>query len=157
MSNFQRKNAVSNTQVGVDFESMALSHFSKEIPDLQKEFRIEIGFNVKKTHKFDLGSSRERVIVECKSHTWASGGKIPSAKLTTWDQAMFYFFLAPENFRKIMFVKKDLKPKSGESLCRYYLRTHANVIPGVIEFWEADEVTGEIVRIDSITFPLTGR
>ncbi|MCH7663184.1 MAG: hypothetical protein IH859_04855 [Chloroflexi bacterium] len=149
MSNFQRKNAVSNTQVGIDFEDIALSHFSKEIPDLHKEFRIAIGFKEKKSHKFDLGSSLQNVIIECKSHTWTTSGNMPSAKLTTWDQAMFYFFLAPDKYRKIMFVKKDLKPKSGESLCNYYMRTHANVIPDGIEFWEADEGAEIIRRVDN--------
>ena len=149
MPKFQREGSVSNTQVGIDFEDLAFSHFSKEIPDLQKEFRIDIGFKEKKSHKFDLGSSLYSVIIECKSHTWTASGNMPSAKLTTWDQTMLYFSLAPENYRKIMFVKKDIRPKSGESLCNYYMRTHANMIPGGIEFWEADEDADKIRRVDN--------
>lgn len=74
---------------------------------------------------------------------------MPSAKLTTWDQAMYYFHLAPEDYRKIFVVKKDVSTsRNNETLCTYYLRTHFNLIPEDIEFWEADEKTKEITRID---------
>jgi hypothetical protein len=72
---------------------------------------------------------------------------VPSAKLTTWDQAMLYFYLAPRSYRKIFFVKKDINPKTKESLCKYYLRTHSHVIPNEVEFWEIDEVKGEVERV----------
>ena len=54
MTNFQRKHSSSNTQVGSDFESIALMHISKEIPTLKKNFPLKIGIYDQKTHKFDL-------------------------------------------------------------------------------------------------------
>lgn len=148
MSNFQRVGSGSNTQVGRDFENLAFSFFSKSISDLRKNFPLSIGIYVQKNHNFDLGSSTQKVIIECKAHTWTSGGNIPSAKLTTWDQAMLYFFLAPRSFRKLFVVQKDLNPKTGESLCRYYLRTHPHVIPDEVEFWEVDEETSTFEQIE---------
>jgi len=56
MANSQRKNSSSNTQVGSDFESIALRLLSKEMPTLKKNFPLKIGINDQKTHKFDLGS-----------------------------------------------------------------------------------------------------
>ena len=148
MTRHQRKNANSNTQVGIDFENLALSYFSTDIPTLTKNFKLEIGLHEKKLHNFDIGCADSKVIIECKSHTWTSGGNVPSAKLTTWDQAMLYFYLAPRSYRKIFFVKKDINPKTKESLCEYYLRTHPHVIPDEVEFWEIDEDKGEVEKID---------
>ena len=111
-----------------------------------------------KEHKFDLGSSEQKVIIECKSHTWTEGGNVPSAKLTTWDQAMLYFFLAPRRYRKIFVAKKDVNPKTKESLAAYYIRMHSHVIPDEVEFWEADEQTGAFDKIDfDLTKHLAGK
>lgn len=154
MSTHQRKNALSNTRVGIDFEELTLKYFKKSIPDIQKPFWIPIGHIEQKQHKFDLGSAKHKVIIECKSHTWTEGGNVPSAKLTTWDQAMLYFFLAPRKYRKIFVVKKDLNPKTKEPLASYYIRTHSHVIPDEVEFWEVDEEKSKFEQID---FDLTSR
>lgn len=60
---------------------------------------------------------------------------------------MLYFYLAPRSFRKVFAVKKDISPKTGESLAEYYVRTHFHVIPDEVEFWEVDEATKRIQRI----------
>ena len=148
MARFQRKNALSNTQVGRDFESMALAYFRESMPSLQQPFWLPIGYIEQKRHKFDLGSAEEKVIIECKSHTWTEGGNVPSAKLTAWDQAMLYFFLAPRSYRKIFVAKKDLNPKTDETLAAYYLRTHNHVIPDEVEFWEVDEDNGLFEKME---------
>jgi len=154
MTRHQRKNAISNTQVGIHFEGLVYEFFKYHFSSLKRPFWIPIGHIEKKEHKFDLGCSEQKVIIECKSHTWTEGGNVPSAKITTWDQAMLYFFLAPRSYRKIFAVKHDANPKSGETLCSYYLRTHSHVIPDEVEFWEVDEETNKFSKID---FDLTIR
>lgn len=143
----QRKNALSNTQVGIDFEAMSYEFFKSQFPSLKRPFWLPIGHIEKKEHKFDLGCSEQKVIIECKSHTWTEGSNVPSAKITTWDQAMLYFFLAPRGYRKIFVVKHDVNPNSRETLCAYYLRTHPHVIPDEVEFWEVKEEGGGFSRI----------
>ena len=53
--------------------------------DIDPEHKVEIGVNgvQKKAHRFDIGN--ESLLVE---YDWTGGGNIPSAKLTTVDQAM---------------------------------------------------------------------
>jgi hypothetical protein len=143
----QRKNTTSNTQVGIDFENLTFQFFKSKFPNLEKPFLLPIGHSKKKNHKFDMGCSKQEVIIECKSHTWTEKGNVPSAKLTTWDQAMFYFFLAPRNYKKMFIAKHDVRSKSDETLCQYYLRTHFNVIPDEVEFWEADEETNKFFKV----------
>lgn len=154
MAMHQRKNVASNTAVGIAFEELTERHFRRQFPGLVKPFYLPIGHIEQKNHKFDMGSRDEKVIIECKSHTWTEGGNVPSAKLTTWDQAMLYFFLGPRSYRKIFVVKYHLNPRSGESLARYYLRTHSHVIPDEVEFWEIDEERDHWSRIE---FDLTAR
>lgn len=104
----QRKGAKSNTNVGNEFEQSAKEFFTTQGLHLQKKIPISIGINGQKPHNFDLGNLNEKILVECKSHTWTEGGNVPSAKVTTWDQAMYFLHAAPSEYRKIFFVFKDL-------------------------------------------------
>ena len=136
---FQRKGAKSNTHVGKEFERTAKDFFTLKGLHLQKDISIDIGINGKKSHNFDLGNLNEKILVECKSHTWTEGGNVPSAKMTTWDQAMYFFYVAPTGYRKIFFVLKDYSLKRQETLAEYYVRTKSHLIPKDVEIWEFDE------------------
>jgi hypothetical protein len=142
MTNHQRKGSTSNTQVGRDFESKSKGFLAKELKcALQPNFSVKIGINgkLKKPHSFDLGSNDKKVIVECKSHTWTESGNVPSAKMATWNQAMYFFLAAPKGLRKIMFVLSSYNQKRKESLAEYYIKTYSHLIPEDVEIWEYDE------------------
>lgn len=136
---FQRKGAKSNTYVGKEFERAAKNFFLTQGLHLENDFLVKIGINGKKPHNFDLGSLNDKILVECKSHTWTEGGNVPSAKITTWDQAMYLFYSAPRDYRKIFFVLKDYSLKRQETLAEYYIRTKYHLIPQDVEIWEFDE------------------
>lgn len=136
---FQRIGSTSNSHVGKDFEALALSYFSKKGIKLRANIKIPIGVNEqKKKHAFDLGCEVKRIIVECKSHTWTSGKNVPSAKLTVWNEAMYYFQVAPTNYRKIMFVLRSECDTRKETLAEYYLRRYYHLIPNDVELLEYD-------------------
>ena len=135
---FQRKGSESNAHVGREFESWVKAYLETQGLVLAPDFIVDIGINSKKAHKFDLGSNSEKVIVECKAHTWTEGNNVPSAKMTTWDQAMYYFHAAPSDFRKMLFVLYDLSKKRKETLAEYYVRTNPHLIPDRVEVWEYD-------------------
>jgi len=144
VNNFQRIGTDHNTGVGEKFENIARAFFTKQGLNLERNFSVPIGVgDRKKPHRFDLGSSTPPVLVECKSHTLTQGGNMPSAKMTVWNEAMYYFHIAPKQYRKIMFVLKH--SRAGISLASYYLRTHGHLVPDGIEIWEfdADTNTGE--------------
>ena len=141
----QRPGSISNAHVGADFEKAALSFFENQGKFLSRSFSLDIGFSEKRTHCFDLGSSSLKMIVECKSHTWTAGDKVPSAKMTTWNEAMLYFHLAPQDFKKVFFVLHDKRKTTGESLLTYYKRTYPHLIPHDVKFIEFDESTGSVI------------
>ncbi len=143
----QRIGSISNAQVGADFELVALKFFAKQGIAFSRDFPVEIGLARKKIHCFDLGTANEKVLVECKSHRWTAGARVPSAKMTVWNEAMYYFHLAPTDYRKILFVLHDRREAEGESLLAYYKRTHFHMIPDGVEFMEWDEKTGAIVKL----------
>lgn len=145
---FQRIGAISNAHVGHEFELGAKIFFEKAGILLHKNHEVMVGVgDSKKTHRFDLGCANLKILVECKSHRWTTGNKVPSAKLTVWNEAMFYFSSAPRDYRKIMFVLKDTRKSSGETLAHYYIRIYSHLIPVGVEFWEYDELTTEAIRI----------
>lgn len=137
---FQRIGAKSNAHVGAEFERLTHEYFLTQGIELNPDFSVLIGVgnNEKKAHRFDLGAMHPALLVECKSHTWTAGDKVPSAKMTTWNQEMYYFHLAPDHFRKILFVLKDLSTKRQETLAEYYARTNKHLIPNMLEIWEFD-------------------
>ncbi|MFT6073033.1 MAG: hypothetical protein ACJAXL_001584 [Alphaproteobacteria bacterium] len=147
--NHQRMDAKSNAHAGNDFEGLAQAYFSdKENIELQKVLSLHLSANMKtyKAHNFDLGSKTHNILVECKSHRWTSSGKMPSAKITTWYQAMYYFYLAPKEYTKILFVLKDKRNKTGETLAEYFMRLHSHIIPQDVEIWEYDPQTHDVIK-----------
>jgi hypothetical protein len=146
MINFQRIGSVSNAHAGSDFEKVAQEVFASQDLHLVRGFSLPIGVGEKKKeHHFDLGSASAEVIVECKSHKWTADGNVPSAKITVWNEAMYYFALAPEDYRKFLFVLRDYSEKKGETLAEYYVRTHDHLVPDEVEIWEYDEDGGDTI------------
>ena len=145
---FQRVGSKSNAHVGKEFELSAQRFFQSTGLNLELNVKIDVGIsNIKKPHAFDLGSKSKNVLVECKSHKWTSGSNVPSAKLTVWNEAMYYFITAPEHYRKIMFVLRDYSDKRKETLAEYYIRTYKHLIPSSVEIWEYDESTNIAVQL----------
>jgi hypothetical protein len=146
INNFQRVGSLSNTHAGNDFEAAARNFFSQQGIPLVKNFSAPVGLGeLKKLHHFDLGSEKPPVLVECKSHTWTKGGNMPSAKMTVWNEAMYYFHVAPAIYRKILFV---LKHNRGDlSLASYYLKTHGHMVPNGVEVWEYDMTSNKAERL----------
>lgn len=147
-NNFQRIGSVSNAHVGRDFESIAKEYFQKQGMMLEANYSVPVGAGQeKKKRQFDLGSLEPPVLVECKSHRWTSGDNIPSAKITVWNEAMYYFHLAPQKYRKVLFVLCDYSQKRGQSLTEYYLRNYGHLIPVGVEIFEYDEDSGAVKAI----------
>jgi hypothetical protein len=146
-NNFQRVGADHNAGVGRSFEDIARAFFlSEEGIALEPHYSVPVGLSdLKKNHRFDLGSHQPPILVECKSHTWTQSGNVPSAKMTVWNEAMYYFHVAPSHFRKVMFVLKH--ERRGISLANYYLGTYNHLIPAGVEFWEYDTDIGACDRL----------
>jgi len=142
MNNFQRSGSISNAHVGRDFEEVARAYFLQaEGLKLQKNFPVEVGASIiKKCRRFDLGSQEPATLVECKSHRWTETGNMPSAKVTVWNESMFYFHLAPYRYRKVLFVLRDVTPRKPESLAEYYIRNYSHLIPAGVSIVEFDEI-----------------
>jgi len=149
MNNFQRIGSISNTQVGRDFEAVAYKYFFEgEGLKLQKCFPLEIGAGTsKKCRQFDLGLEEPAILVECKSHRWTETGNMPSAKVTVWNESMFYFHIAPNHYRKVLFVVRDIHARRAESLAEYYVRNYSHLIPPGVSIIEFDERSGLAVQV----------
>jgi hypothetical protein len=143
MKNFQRDDSISNAHVGRDFEEVARDYFlqTEGLP-LQKNFAVEIGANIiKKSRRFDLGSEQPATLVECKSHRWTETGNMPSAKVTVWNESMFYFHLAPSRYRKVLFVIRHVHTRRAESLVECYIKNYSHLIPAGVSIIEFDETS----------------
>jgi hypothetical protein len=144
----QRVGAISNSHAGREFEANARQFFANRGIALNQNLKVMVGIGAqKKGHAFDLGCDAQKIIVECKSSTWTTGANIPSAKLTVWNEAMYYFSLAPADYRKVMFVLRHECSKRGLTLATYYLKTYGHLVPPDVEFWEFDEMARDAICI----------
>lgn len=139
MTNYQRIGIKSNSEAGNNFENIAKLYLEKTLNrQLQKNITVKIGISkIKKKHRFDIGD--KSTIIECKTHKWTEGDNVPSAKLTVWNEAMYYFSLVPKDFKKIFFVDKDFSKKRNKTLGQYYVETYEHLIPDDVDIWEFDE------------------
>jgi len=131
-----------NPYKGARFEEQAKQYFAGQGLHLERGFLVDIGVSVqKKRHKFDLGSEKPPTLVECKAHKWTEGGNSPSAKMSVWNEARYYFVTAPSHFRKILFVLKSTC--KDKTLASYYIQRFEHLIPEDVELWEFDATTDQ--------------
>lgn len=138
-TNYQEKAAHNHRPTGQDFETL-IGHFLRQkYPDLQKQFPIELGIaDRKRTHKFDFGCQNRHILVECKAHRWTKSYSVPNAKMSVWNETMYYFNLCPPTYTKMFFCLRDFHPKKEHTLAKYYIDTYAHLIPGNVIIWEYD-------------------
>lgn len=144
MRDFRREGSISNSDIGGSLEKKAQKVLVGNGLRLQADHKVLCGLRARrKNHACDLGSKIPNGIVECKSHTWTSGGSVPSAKMTNRAEAVFYFQMAPRDYRKIF--KRSIRSGSEETLPASFLREHPRMIPPEVEFWALDGVGDELV------------
>ena len=138
MTNHQRVDSISNAHEGRKFEADALEYFRREKGiNLTPSFSIPLGVSgTPKPHCFDMGSNEHALLVECKSHNWTVTGNMPSAKMTVWNEAMYYFHLAPNHYEKILFVLEARNERQGRTLAQYYVDIHGHLIPPCVSILE---------------------
>jgi hypothetical protein len=144
-SNFQRIGARSNTHAGNEFELAAQAFFIQTGIHLTSNFEAPVGYKIKKSHRFDLGSDVPPVLVECKSLTWTQSGNTPSSKIKSMNEVMLLFSVCPQHYRRILFLLKHMR--GDESLASYYIRTQGHLIGPNVEVWEFDIGSGHGERI----------
>ena len=147
VSNYQGSEFGSNAEAGAVFEVAAQKYFGERNILLTRQFSVEVGVSSKKVHRFDLGSNTPPMLVECKRVKWTETGNPPSAKITALTAAMYHFLLAPETFRKVLFMLRDCRPTNGEPLVEYYIRLHGYLIPPSVEILEYDEDKSETRQV----------
>ena len=60
---------------------------------------------------------------------------------------MYYFHLAPTQYRKVLFMLRSEHPRRSETLAQYYARTHGHLIPPAVSILEYDEQLGTVLSI----------
>ena len=121
-----------NPSVGKNFQDLSAKlikeHFGKKF---NQEVALDIR-NPSRAHKFDLVSEDNSIVAECKCYTWTEGKNNPSAKMATLNEAVLYFKLLPDTWKKVIVMKKSEHPKRGEMLADYYLRRYNFLLDGIM-------------------------
>jgi hypothetical protein len=67
--------------------------------------------------------------------------------LATWNEAMYYFSLVPDEYRKMMFVLLSRFDQEKGTLLEKYIRNYSHLIPHDVEIWEYDESSDSAKQI----------
>ena len=122
----------SKKRKGDDFRDLAKNALEKELKTtLESEQKLFIG-NPGKEHAFDLASKDHSIVIECKNYTWTKTGRVPSAKISTINEAVLYFSFLDENVQKILCLMKSEHPGRKETLAEYYGNTYKHLLRDVI-------------------------
>ena len=127
-----------NTKKGRDFQNFVRNIFEAYF---NAPFDLEVSFPIgtpPKPHRFDCASQDKKIVIECKCHSWTAGGNVPSAKMTTINEAAFYMSFLPQDIRRIIVLKKSTMTRRNETLAEYYCRINGHLL-GQIEVFEIDE------------------
>lgn len=146
-THYQRKGISSNSFAGSSFEEVVRNFWSKRGINLNSSYPLLIGISYQKKHRFDFGCDIQKILIECKSHRWTEGDNVPSAKMTVWNEAMYYFSLCPSEYRKIFCCLRDYSKKRKITLAEYYIRTYGHLIPQSLEIWEFCEETNTANKV----------
>lgn len=135
----------SNKTKGDAFRDFAKPILEKELKtELEPEQKIVIG-NPMKEHAFDLANQDRSVVIECKNYTWTKAGNLPSAKISTLNEAVLYFSFLDCNVQKILCLMESKDPKRKETLARYYVNTYGHLLRDVIVYEIAED--GSLKRL----------
>lgn len=127
---------MTNTLKGSRFEEVAKLLLEEYLQEkLEEQKKVEIGFEEKKEHRFDLGNSN--YLIECKAFEWTAKDNNPSGKFSTLRETLYYFLLAPKEYKKILVLKKS-RVKNGETVLDYFIRLNYHLIPKDVEIFEID-------------------
>jgi len=126
-----------------EFENRVRQYLNKKFNDNFFEKPLVVGFD--KVHKFDLVSSDNSIVAECKSYAWTKGGNSPSAKISTVIEGVFYFSRIIAK-RKVIIFQDDFNER-GESLVETFVRRYEGVLDDV-EVWRY--IVGESIEYDRV-------
>jgi hypothetical protein len=133
-------NQASNRERGDVFARRVGEYLSKRGHVVRPEYPVDVGFNSrhKRAHRFDYGN--ESLLVECQFYDWTEGGNNPSAKISTLNESMMFFYSAPATYKKMVFISKTEKKgvRQPETFGEYYVRLNKHFIPDGVEVWEFD-------------------
>ncbi len=65
--------------------------------------------------------------------------------MTVWNEAMYYFYIAPKTYRKVLFTLKSMNEET--SLASHDIKCYGHLIPPGVEIWEFDMVGKQAHRL----------
>ena len=135
-----------NPKIGRRFQEKVKQWFEmNEKTTFELEYPILIGYPAK-LHKFDIADKSQKIVIECKSYTYTNTGNIPSAKLTTLNEAIFYFSFLSTETEKVLVMAYATHPRRKETLAEYYIRINGHLL-GDVKVWEYNTETNEMRMI----------
>ncbi len=133
-----------NPKVGRDFQEFVQKCLEQAFGrSFLQEYPFYIGMPAR-PHRFDCVSVDQTIVVECKCYTWTVSGNIPSAKMATLDEVLFYMSFLPAEVTKIIAINKANTTEKSETFAEYFFRTKKHLLRDV-QIYEIDSDGGIVI------------
>lgn len=124
-------NNADHPRMGAVFQKRVKQWFEEHYQkDFIMEKKLPIG-NPPKDHKFDIVAADDSIVIECKRYTWTETWNVPSAKMGTTNEAVFYLSFLPDAYEKYVVMLKAVNKKRNETLAEYYYKTNRHLLGNV--------------------------
>jgi hypothetical protein len=125
--------------------NFAEQYFGKQNMFFEKSYKIMLGVEIKKEYCFDFGNDKNLVI--CKAGTWDANINLI---IKRWNEAMFYFNVAPKHYKKIFFTMMDFSQKNVKPFWNTIWKTIINLYLKTLFFMIILKMVG-IVKYINLT------
>lgn len=99
-----------------------------------------------KAHRFDLASSDNGLVGECKNYHWTVSGNVPTAKISILNEAVLCLIQLRTGTHRFVVLPRSVHPSRNETLAGYYHRTYRHLL-GDICIFELDVTAKEVQEI----------
>ncbi|MCL2508249.1 MAG: hypothetical protein FWF05_03635 [Oscillospiraceae bacterium] len=145
---YEHQHNSQNQTVSRDFEIGVKKWFeNKYHMEFERNSSFSIG-NPPKAHRFDVVSEDKLIVAECKCYTWTETGNIPSAKMGSVNEAVFYLSFINDADTYVV-LKKSMHPKRSETLAEYYYGANKHLL-GHTEVLEFDADMGIMRKMGTV-------
>ena len=109
-----------------------------------------ITFNIgtpPKPHRFDIVIDDRTVVIECKCITWTETGNVPSGKIKSINEAVFFLSFVTDADTYVVIKKSEsAHRKQNESLADYYFRINQHLLrrTKILEYDDVNDVMRKI-------------
>ena len=122
---------------GIQFENYIESKLRSrsDISNLKKHPEILLNGACKHHFDFECSKNEETIVIECKHYDYTSEGNVPSGKISTLNEAVFFLEKLNPEIKKVLCLNKSAQAdSSGRTLAERYVEKYSSLMEDILVY-----------------------